>query len=69
MSTRQVAKYMDEDELIRKSIEVLMEKIGPVEAIRFINIPRKKRIESVRRHRQWQKMLDKNKFFDEVFGK
>jgi len=64
-----VAKYMDEDELIRKSIEVLMEKIGPVEAIRFINIPRKKRIESVRRHRQWQKMLDKNKFFDEVFGK
>ena len=64
-----VAKYMDEDELIRKSIEVLMEKIGPVEAIRIINIPRKKRIESVRRHRQWQKMLDKNKFFDEVFGK
>jgi len=64
-----VAKYMDEDELIRKSIEVLMEKIGPVEAIRFINIPRKKRIESVRRHRQWQKKLDKNKFFDEVFGK
>jgi len=64
-----VAKYMDEDELIRKSIEVLMEKIGPVETIRFINIPRKKRIESVRRHRQWQKMLDKNKFFDEVFGK
>ena len=63
------AKYMNEDTLIRKSIEVLMEKIGPVEAIRFINIPRKKRIESVRRHRQWQKMLDKNKFFDEVFGK
>ena len=64
-----VAKYMNEDTLIRKSIEVLMEKIGPVEAIRFINIPRKKRIESVRRHRQWQKMLDKNKFFDEIFGK
>ena len=63
------AKYMNEDTLIRKSIEVLMEKIGPVEAIRFINIPRKKRIESVRRHRQWQKMLDKNKFFDEIFGK
>ena len=39
-----VAKYMDEDELIRKSIEVLMEKIGPVETIRFMNIPRKKRL-------------------------
>ena len=62
-----VVKCMDEDTLIRKSIEVLMEKIGPVETIRFINIPRKKRLESVRRHREWQKMLDKEKFFDEVF--
>ena len=42
-----VAKYMDEDELIRKSIEVLMEKIGPVEAIRFINIPRKKELRAL----------------------
>jgi len=62
-----VVKYMDENTLIRKSIEVLMEKMGPVETIRFINIPRKKRLESVRRHREWQKMLDKEKFFDEVF--
>jgi hypothetical protein len=62
-------KYMDENTLIRKSIEVLMEKIGPVETIRFITIPKKRRLESVRRHREWQKMLDKDKFFDEVFGK
>jgi hypothetical protein len=62
-----VVKYMDEDTLIRKSIEVLMEKIGPVETIRFINIPRKRKLESVRRHKEWQKMLDKEKFFDEVF--
>ena len=60
-------KYMDENILIRKSIEVLMEKIGPIETIRFINIPRKKRLESLERHREWQKMLDKDKFFDEVF--
>jgi hypothetical protein len=59
---------MDENILIRKSIEVLMEKIGPIETIRFINIPRKKRLESLERHREWQKMLDKDKFFDEVFG-
>jgi len=39
------------------------------EIIRFINIPRKKRIESVRRHREWQKKLDKERFFNEVFGK
>ncbi len=61
-------KYMDEDTLIKRSIEILMERIGPVETIRFINIPRKKRIESVRRHREWQKKLDKERFFNEVFG-
>jgi len=61
-------KYMDENTLIKKSIEVLMEKLGPVETIRFVNLSRKKRMESVRRHREWQKMLDKDKFFNEVFG-
>ena len=61
-------KYMDEDTLIKRSIEILMERIGPLETIRFINIPRKKRIESVRRHREWQKKLDKERFFNEVFG-
>ena len=48
-------KYMDENTLIKKSIEVLMEKLGPVETIRFVNLSRKKRMESVRRHREWQK--------------
>ena len=61
-------KYMDEDTLIKRSIEILMERIGLLETIRFINIPRKKRIESVRRHREWQKKLDKERFFNEVFG-
>jgi len=61
-------KYMDENTLIKKSIEVLMEKLGPVETIRFVNLSRKKRMESVRRHREWQKMLDKDKFFNEIFG-
>ncbi len=54
--------------LIKKSIKVLMEKLGPVETIRFVNLSRKKRMESVRRHREWQKMLDKDKFFNEIFG-
>ncbi len=61
-------KYMDENTLIKKSIEVLMENLGPVETIRFVNLSRKKRMESVRRHREWQKMLDKDKFFNEIFG-
>lgn len=63
------AKYMNEETLVKKAIEVLIKELGPVEAIRFINIPRKKRMESVRRHREWQKYLDNVKFFDEVFAK
>ena len=62
-------RYMDENTLIRKSIKMLINTLGPVETVRFLNLPRKKRVESVKRHREWQKTLDKNKFFDEIFGK
>jgi hypothetical protein len=61
-------KYMNEDVVIKKAIEVLIKELGPVEAIRFINMPRKKRMESVKRHREWQKTLSKQQFFDEVFA-
>lgn len=61
-------KYMDEEMVIKKGMEVLIKELGPVEAIRFINLPKRKRLESVRRHREWQKLLDKDRFFDEVFG-
>jgi len=61
-------KYMDEDIMIKKAIKVLIGELGPVETIRFINMPRKKRIDSVKRHREWQKSLDKDKIFKEVFS-
>jgi hypothetical protein len=61
-------KYMDEDIVIKKAIETLIRELGPVETARFINMPKKKRIESVRRHREWQRLLDKDKFFDEVLA-
>ena len=60
-------KYMSEDVVIKKAIEALIEELGPVEAIRFINIPKRKRMESIKRHRKWQNMLDKSVFFDEIF--
>ena len=60
---------MDEEIIIRKAMEALIKELGPVEAIRFINMPKKKKVESVRRHREWQKLLDKDRFFSEVFGK
>ncbi len=61
------AKYMDEEILVKKAIEVLIKELGPIEAIRFINIPKGKRMESVRRHREWQKHLDKEVFYTEIF--
>lgn len=61
-------KYMDEDVVIKKGIEALIKELGPVEAIRFITMPKRKRIDSVRRHREWQKVLNKSKFFAEVFA-
>jgi hypothetical protein len=62
-------KYMDEEAVIEKAVKVLMKELGPVEAIRFINMPKKKRVESVKRHREWQKLLDKERFFNDVFAK
>ena len=60
-------KYMDEELMVKKAIKALIVELGPVEANRFINMPRKKRIESVKRHREWQKYLDKDRFFDQIF--
>lgn len=60
-------KYIEADVLIKKAIEVLFKEVGPVETNRFVNMPREKRMESVRRHREWQKRLKKDAFFDAVF--
>ena len=60
-------RYMDEERLIKRAIKALIGELGPIEANRFISMPRKKRAESVKRHRQWQKQLDKDEFFDRVF--
>jgi hypothetical protein len=63
-----LVKYMDEELMVKKAIKALIGELGPVEANRFINMPRKKRTDSVKRHREWQKHLDKDKFFREVFS-
>lgn len=61
-------KYMDEEIVIKKAMKALIRELGPIETIRFINMPKKKRLESIKRHREWQKLLDKSDFFDEVFA-
>ena len=60
-------KYMDEEMVIKKGVDLLIKGLGPLEAIRFMSIPRERRMESVKRHREWQKYLNKEQFFNEVF--
>lgn len=62
-----VLKYMDEETLVRKAADVLIKELGPVDAMRFAAMPRQRRLESVKRHRIWQKTLKKEQFFDVVF--
>jgi len=61
-------KYMDEKLLIKKGTEILLKELGPAETLRFICLRFQKRMESVKRHRQWQDKLDKDEFFNTVFG-
>jgi hypothetical protein len=62
-------KILDEEAIVKRAIDVLMKELGPIETVRFITVPKKKRMESLKRHREWQKLLDKDKLFDEVFAK
>jgi hypothetical protein len=62
------ARYLDEEKVIKRGIEALIRELGPMEAIRFINIPKGKRMESVKRHRQWQRTLAKDEFLNQVLG-
>lgn len=62
-------KNIKDKDLIEKGTKILFKELGYTDAIRFLSIPRDIREESVQRHRKWQEALDKNAFFDEVFGK
>ena len=62
------AQYISEENLFRQVIDILMEKLGPVETTRFLAMPAKKRIDSVKRHRLWQGRLDKDNFLKDIFG-
>jgi len=59
--------FTDEEQLITKAVDVLIKELGLVEASRFLSLPKKKRTESVKRHRQWQARLQQEEFFDRVF--
>jgi hypothetical protein len=62
------AKYLDEEKTVQRGVAVLVKELGPVESMRFLSLQQKRRMESVRRHRSWQRALEKEQFFDELFG-
>lgn len=60
-------QLMTKERLVQKANDVLIKQLGPVEYSRFIALPHKKKVESVKRHRTWQAGLDEDKFFNKVF--
>ena len=63
------AQFLDEEVMVKKGMQALIGALGSVEAVRFMTLPRERRIESVKRHREWQETLKKDEFFDDVFAK
>jgi hypothetical protein len=61
------ARYQDEDAMVEKGVRALIDALGSVEAVRFMTLPRARRIESVKRHREWQSTLNKDEFFEDIF--
>lgn len=58
---------MTEEQLVRQATDALIDKLGIMEATRFLAIKHQNRLESVERHRLWQAQLDMEEFFDAVF--
>ncbi|HQH40011.1 MAG TPA: hypothetical protein PLH19_15975 [Anaerolineae bacterium] len=61
-------QYLQEEELIRRAMETLLRALGPVETTRFLDLARSRPLDSVQRHHVWQESLDKDAFFQQVFG-
>lgn len=60
-------------QLDRKAVELeiaeLMILLGVEKTRKLLNLPQRISVDSVEQHRQWQDSLDKEEFFDLVFGK
>jgi len=61
-------EYLPKENLVEQALVALMKALGPVETMRFLNLPQKPRLESVERHRKWQATLNQEDFFNQVFG-
>ncbi len=61
------AVLTNETQLIQQAVQILLEKLGTTDTNRFLALKSTERLKSVLRHQTWQKDLDKDGFFDEVF--
>ncbi len=59
---------LTEEQLIRQATDALIDKLGLMEATRFLSLKHQGRLDSVERHRLWQIGLDKDEFFDKVIS-
>jgi hypothetical protein len=62
-----ITRLMPDKDLIEKVTELLFKELGYTDAVRFLSLPKEQRLESVKRHRNWQESLDKEKFYNDVF--
>jgi hypothetical protein len=58
---------MTDEQLISQAVETLMDKLGILEATRFLAFKSEEKSDYVKWHQEWQAQLDKEAFFDEVF--
>ena len=58
---------MTEEQLITQAVNALIDKLGILEATRFLALKFDSKQDSVKWHQEWQAQLDKDAFFDDVF--
>lgn len=61
--------FLTEEQLVRQATAALIDKLGIMEATRFLGIRSQNRLESLERHGLWQSRLNKEEFFDEIFSR
>jgi len=59
--------FINEEQLISRAIDALVSKLGPVETHRFLSLMKKKGVDPVKRHHQWQAKLNKKQFMEAIF--
>ena len=63
-----IQTYLPEETVVQRGVEALVKALGPIEAARFLSMPRQRLLDYVQWHRQWQTSLDQKSFLEAVFG-